>query len=130
MPDPDSRPRLLCNTVMAENITNSSNKNRRGCMRRRPRGKVRVSCYKGEFDFGENVALGLADISESGVMLLLKVELARGQAVTLFLEGREHLRPVKVHGKIVWCVPMEKEIYRAGVQLDRYLRYQDVMKIT
>ena len=46
---------------------------------------------------------------ESGVLLILKSSLDKGQDVTLFLEGREHMRPVKVHGKVVWCVPMARE---------------------
>lgn len=86
---------------------NVSQKNRRGFVRRKPRGKVKVACYKGDFDLGANIASGLADVSESGVRLLLKVGLDKGQSVTLLLEGREHLRPIKVHGTIAWCVPME-----------------------
>lgn len=117
---------------MAEqvNSTQQQGKNRRAFMRRRPRGKLKVTCYKGNLDLGANLAMGVADVSESGVLLLLKAHLDRGQDVTLFLEGREHMRPVKVHGKVVWCVPMEKDAFRVGVQLDTYLRYQDVMKIT
>ena len=99
-------------------------------MRRRPRGKVKVVCYKGELDLGQNIAQGVADLSESGLLLILKSSLDKGQDVTLFLEGREHMRPVKVHGKVVWCVPMENNVFRVGVQLDSYLRYQDLMKIT
>lgn len=107
-----------------------SGKNRRAFMRRRPRGKVKVTCYKGNLDLGNNIAQGVADLSESGVLLILKSSLEKGQEVVLFLEGREHLKPVKVHGKVVWCVPMENNVYRAGVQLDHQLRYQDLMKIT
>jgi PilZ domain len=113
---------------MAEENVNP--KNRRAFMRRRPRGKVKVTCYKGNLDLGQNIALGIADVSESGVLLLLKVHLEKGQDVTMMIEGREHMRPVKVHGKVVWCVPMDKDVHRVGVQLDGYLRYQEMMKIT
>lgn len=109
---------------------NVSQKNRRGFVRRRPRGKVKVLCYKGDLDLGPNLASGLGDISESGVLLLLKVGLEKGQNVTLLLEGREHLRPVRTHGTIAWCVPMEGGAFRAGVKLDSYLRYKDILKIT
>jgi hypothetical protein len=116
---------------MAEDTINTfSTKNRRAFMRRRPRGKVKVSCFKGELDLGKNLAMGVADISESGILLLLTACLDKGQAVTLYLEGSGHTRPIKVHGKVAWCVPMEKDIFRAGVQLDGYLRYQEIMKIT
>jgi len=116
---------------MSELMTEKpSAKNRRIFMRRRPRGKVRVACYKGPHDMGVNVAVGVADISESGVLLLVQSSLDKGQEVTLLIEGQFHRRPIKVHGKVVWCVPMEKEIFRVGVRLDKYVRYQDLMKIT
>lgn len=105
-------------------------KNRRAFMRRRPKGKVRVSCFKGLLDLGNNLAVGVADISETGVMLLVKTSLDKGQDVTLILEGREHRRPIKIHGRVIWCVPIEKDVFRAGVRLDKYITYQEVMKIT
>jgi hypothetical protein len=115
---------------MAEEIKTSSSNNRRSFIRRRSRGKVKVTCFKGNSDLGVNLAVNVADISESGVLLLLKISLDKGQAVTLFLEGREHTRPVKVHGKVAWCLPMEQDTFRVGVRLDSYMRYQDVLKIT
>jgi len=108
---------------------NISQKNRRNFVRRKPKGKAKVNCYKGTMDIGSNLAVGLADISESGVMLVLKVDLDKNQDVTLLLEGREHRRPIKAAGKIVWCVAMEGGLFRAGIQLDSYLLYQDIMKI-
>ncbi len=109
---------------------NLSQKNRRAFIRRRPRGKVKIACYKGDLDLGANLAAGLADISESGVMLMLKAGLQKNQTVTLAIEGREHTRPVKAHGIIVWCVPMAGGTFRAGVRLDSYLLYKDILKIT
>ena len=87
---------------------NLSQKNRRTFVRRRPKGKAKVSCFKGGLDIGPNLAVGLADISESGVMLLLKANLEKNQDVTLLLEGREHRGRIETQGKIVWCVAMER----------------------
>jgi len=121
---------LMAEQIPAAETATAGAKNRRAFMRRRPRGKIKVTCYKGNMDLGQNLAQGVADLSESGILLILKSSLDKGQDVTLLLEGREHMRPVKVHGKVIWCVPMEKDVFRAGVQLDSYLRYQDLMKIT
>ena len=72
---------------MAQETHSLTSKNRRAFVRRRPRGKIKVSCFKGDLDLGENLAAGLADIAECGVLLLLKASVDRGQAVTL-LPGR------------------------------------------
>src|SRR4051794_15049551 len=85
--------------------TPTPGRNRRSFARRRPRGKLKVICYKGTLDLGENHALSLADVSESGVRLYVKHELDKNQEVTLVLEGREHSRGVKASGRVVWCRP-------------------------
>ena len=95
-----------------------------------PSGKVKVSCFKGSLDLGTNMAMGLADISESGVMLLLKAELDKSQDVTLC--------PRRPRTHASGQGPGQDSLVRADgkgrlpvrdVQLDSYLRYQDIMKI-
>lgn len=105
--------------------------NRRAFQRRRPRGKLKVLCYKGTHDLGENLALSVADVSESGVRLHVKIELPKGQDVLLLLEGREHTRPLKTAGRVVWCRPLpEENKFHIGVQLTNYLHYRDLLKMT
>jgi PilZ domain len=111
-----------------ESVTNV--KNRRAFIRRGTRGKAKVACFKGSFDMGPNLAVSIANLSEAGINLLLKVELAKGQDVTLLVEGREHNRPLKVHGKVIWSVALEKDLFRVGVRLNSHLRYQEIIKIT
>lgn len=110
--------------------TPASNRNRRSFQRRRPRGKVKVACYKGALDLGENIALGLADVSESGVRLQVKRELERGQEVVLAIEGREHMRPIKSRGRVVWSTPGADGTFQIGIQLDSYFLYRDIAKMT
>lgn len=110
--------------------TTTSGRNRRSFARRRPRGRLKVICYKGSLDLGENHALSLADVSESGVRLFVKHELDKNQEVTLMLEGREHNRAIKASGRVVWCRPQPDGQFQIGVQLTNYLQYRDILKMT
>jgi hypothetical protein len=104
--------------------------NRRSFSRRKPKSKIKVACFKGSLDLGQNIALGLADISESGIRLVIKEELQRGQEVTLNVEGPEHRRPVRLKGRVVWSLAREEGQFQIGVQLDTYLKYADLVKMT
>jgi hypothetical protein len=102
-------------------------KNRRAFLRRTPKRKARICCYKGALDLGANLALSLLDMSESGVRLLLKSALEPGQEVNLSFETISHRRPVK--SKIIWCVAAQDGSFCVGIRLDKYLPYQEISRL-
>src|SRR5205807_5017007 len=56
----------------------SANANHRRTRRRRPKNHTKVTCHKGPFGLGPNVAVSMLDVSEAGIRLVVKVPLDRG----------------------------------------------------
>lgn len=104
--------------------------NRRSCPRRKPKGKVKVHCYRGIMEIGPDLAVRLLDVSENGVRLLLNAALDRDKDVVLLLEGPLQKRPFRFTGRVVWSVPAEDGSFCTGVRLDKYLRYEDLAYLT
>lgn len=103
-------------------------RNRRATLRRTPRGKVKIVCYKGSLDLGQNLAVTLHDISEAGARLLLKSALAPGQDVLLLLESMGHSRPVKISGTVAWAIP-SNDAFLTGIRFQKYLPYEDIARM-
>jgi hypothetical protein len=108
----------------------SSPKERRIALRRPAKGNVKIWCYKGTLDLGQNIGVRLLDVSETGVRLLVITALVKDQAVLVILEGQGHMRPTKTPGVVVWCVPSEDGTFAIGVRLDKYLKYRDFNNLT
>jgi c-di-GMP-binding flagellar brake protein YcgR len=104
--------------------------NRRQTRRQATKGKVKISCYKGSLDLGQNLALTVQDVSQGGARLILKSALKEGQEVTLLLEGMGHLRPIKVSAIVVWITAHESGGFLAGVRFEKYMPYEDVGRMT
>jgi Tfp pilus assembly protein PilZ len=77
-----------------------------------------------------NLAVALLDVSETGVRLVLREPLERGQDVEITLLGLGHLRPVKVLGSVVWCVATDNQQHCVGVQFNHRLKYADFQHLT
>jgi hypothetical protein len=107
----------------------TATKNRRAARRFPPRGKVKVTCHRGSSDLGASLAIGLLDVSESGARLLVRTALERDQEVSLTLEGMGHLRPLKITGRIVWCLPTATGQFCVGTRFDKFLPYRELTKI-
>ena len=105
-------------------------KNRRGTLRRNPRPRLKVLCYKGSLDIGQNIAVSLLDVSESGVRMIVKTALDINQQINFSLQGPIHMRPLSSAGRVVWAVPTADGNCCIGVRLDKYLRYQDILGLT
>jgi hypothetical protein len=99
--------------------------NHRRTRRRRPQNHSRVTCHKGPFGLGPNVAVSILDVSEGGIRLVVKVPLERGQEVEVILEGMAR-RPVKVVARVVWCVAAADSHYCIGAHFERSLGYPDL----
>ncbi|MCS7167820.1 MAG: PilZ domain-containing protein [Gemmatales bacterium] len=102
---------------------------RRGHLRKAPRGRCVVHLFRGTFGLGRNVALELLDVSLSGIKLRLSEPLRVGEEVTLQLLGQGHLRPVKTVARVIWCRP-EHATYVAGLAFEKLLTYADFLHIT
>jgi hypothetical protein len=103
--------------------------NHRRTRRHRPRRSVRVICFRGPLGLGANLALGLRDLSEAGVCLLLAEALPAGQEVEVHLESVQHNRPVKVPGRVVWVKPADDGRFLAGVQFEKQLPHKDLQAL-
>lgn len=81
---------------------------------------------------GANLALGILDLSESGIRLVIKQPLELQQEVEVNLESLNHRRPLKAVGRVVWCVAAADGTYCAGVEFQRtlgYIDYQALVKV-
>jgi hypothetical protein len=106
-----------------------SQRNRRLSLRRTPKSRIKATCRKGGMDLGPNLAAATLNVSECGVRLLLSANLLHGQEVSLSLEGQDHLRPLRLLGNVVWC-RSRNEQWEVGIQFQKRLRYQDVLRLT
>ena len=70
-----------------------SRKNRRRSLRRLPKSRVRVTCRRGGFDLGPNLAVSVVDLCEGGIRLVVMEALEPGRDVSIGLEGQTHSRP-------------------------------------
>src|SRR5579859_3611019 len=106
-----------------------ANRNRRADHRRNPRGGIRVTCRKGAFGLGENLALGFLDVSETGIRLLLRVPLDPNQEIEVSLLTPGLRRPLQVLANVVWCQPAADGTLWAGARFQKRLRYADFQAI-
>jgi PilZ domain len=103
--------------------------NRRSSMRRPARQTIRMQCRKGAHGLGPNVALGMSNISETGVQLIAKVQLAAGDELEVLLEGHGMRQPIRRLARVRWAVPMEDGSYRVGVHFDKLLTFRDLQSL-
>jgi len=106
--------------------------NRRRARRQQAKHSTKVNCTKGSMGLGTNLALGILDMSETGIRLLLKQQLGPNQEIEVNLESLNHRRPLKVLGRVVWCVAAADGTYCAGVEFHRalgYIDYQALVKV-
>lgn len=104
--------------------------NRRIDRRREPKRSTKVTCRKGALDLGPNVALGILDVSETGVRLRLCEAVPAHQEVAVTLEGPNHMRPLRRVGRVIWCISTIDGAYCSGVHFDKRLPYVDFVKLT
>jgi hypothetical protein len=70
------------------------------------------------------------DASISGVRLLARTALARGQDISFELEGPLHQKPVQCRGSVIWTQEREDGNVWVGVRLEKYLAHVDVQLLT
>jgi PilZ domain len=105
-------------------------KNRRIYLRRNAKASTKATCRKGTLDLGPNLALGVLDLSETGVRLRLRQPLDAKQEVAVTLEGANHHRPLRIVGRVAWCVATAAGEHLAGIAFDKRLPYVELFKLT
>jgi hypothetical protein len=88
-----------------------------------------VVCRKGTLGLGRNLAVALLDVSETGVRLCLKEELAPGQEVEVCLLAPGEARETKRTGRVIWCVPGADGTHLVGVHFDKQLAFAAVQDL-
>lgn len=104
--------------------------NRRGAMRKPPRGKVKAECRIGPFGLGRNVARDLIDISQTGCLLILHEAVEAGSEVELALLNMHLIRPVKRSAVVIRCEPAEDGGYLTAVRFHKAIDYRDFYRLT
>jgi hypothetical protein len=102
--------------------------NKRHVRRLPPEGGTKAYLSGNPLGLGANLAVSVLDLSESGVRLVVKTQLRRGQGLEVHLE---HLtsRPVKAHAEVVWCLPGAEGRFVVGARFDRPLPYADLLAL-
>jgi hypothetical protein len=120
--------------ILAEERTMSStgslSKNRRISQRRSAKRSVGVTCFKGALGLGANLAVSLLDLSESGVRMIIKTGLDKGQEVEIGLLGPGRSRPIKLLANVAWSVPAADGTFCVGACFQRRLAYADLLHLT
>jgi hypothetical protein len=98
--------------------------------RRRPRSNAHITCFKGPFGLGHNLALEVEDFSQSGLSMVTNVPLDVRQSLEVHLESYHLRRPIKLPAEVVWVRPQENGTYLIGVRFDRTLPYRELHHFT
>ncbi len=110
--------------------TTAPDHSRRGGMRRPPKGGVLATCRLGAPDPGEDMALRVLDLSETGLRLVVRRPLEPGQLVSVGLGRRGGGRPAPRVGAVVWCLPSADGAHCVGVRFQRRLPIKDFFQLT
>jgi PilZ domain len=107
-----------------------SGRERRVDRRVRPKASTKATCRKGTLDLGGNIMLGVLDVAETGVRVLLREQLANDQEVAVTLEGPGHSRPLRAVGNVVWCLQTRDSDYCAGIRFRKRLSFSDITRLS
>src|SRR6516165_5309370 len=95
LPGGPPRVKVAMITMNANNKKTSSPSNRRSSRRFTVTGPARIECRKGTLGLGQSLNLNTLDIAETGVRLVRKEVVAKGQEMEVLVEGGGIVRPIK-----------------------------------
>ncbi len=104
--------------------------NRRGSIRKKPKGKVQIECRKGVTGLGSNLALMIWDISQTGACLVAQSGLDVHDEVELLISSIGSPRKIKIHATVVWLEPLDPQRVSMGVRFHKPLTYLDMQQFT
>jgi PilZ domain len=79
---------------------------------------------------GNNVALSILDLSETGIRMIMNESFEKDHEVEVNLQSNTSQRTVKHQGTVVWSVPASDGTYCIGVVFRRPLAYADFTQFT
>jgi Tfp pilus assembly protein PilZ len=101
--------------------------NRRDSYRRRSKSEVRLSCRR-VADHAE-LAVALLDASQTGLRLVVREELAKGEEVVVTLTGPD-CPSVELPARVIWSVPEADDTWTIGVRIHERLPYLALIRLT
>jgi hypothetical protein len=104
--------------------------NRRRSPRKQPKRSTKVRCVPNRHGLGDNVAVQVLDVSETGVRLILRQAATVGQEVEVVLEATTDRRPHKLVAQVIWCVPTADGTYCVGAHFEKPLPYAALQALT
>src|SRR4051812_12478558 len=107
--------------LMTEQTT-ARTTNKRRSRRAPPKGTTKVRAYKGPMGLGPNLAVAILDVSETGLRLVLRSDLPKGQEIEVNLDNVS-TKPIKVIADVIWSLPMADGNFCVGVSFQKPLRY-------
>src|SRR4051812_35010795 len=99
----------------------ASRPNKRRSRRQQPRSSTKVRAYRNSMGLGPNIGLALLDVSETGVRLLLKEQLKKGQEFEIQLESAS--RSIKLIGEVIWTIQTAEGQFCTGAHLQKCIPY-------
>lgn len=107
------------------NNTPTSRTNRRRARRLPAKNSTKVCCFPNSMGLGTNIASTVLDLSETGIRLLVTIELKVGQEVEVALEGVFSGNAKRI-AVVVWVVPAADGTFCVGAQFQKALPFQMV----
>jgi hypothetical protein len=102
--------------------------NRRRSVRLPLRASVKVECRKGNMGLGPNITVSAVNMSQSGMRLVLKMDLPKGQEVEIIIQGQG--QPVKRLAKVKWALPRQDGAFDVGLDFDGQLSFTEYQDFT
>jgi hypothetical protein len=102
--------------------------NRRGSIRKRPRGWVKFEA-RGKFGMGPNIAHTVWDLSQTGICLVVKTDVKPGEELELRITSQAH-HNILTRGTVVWVDPLDEQQYTVGLRFNQPLHYAEVSQLT
>jgi hypothetical protein len=102
--------------------------NRRASARRPLRTNVKIECRKGGLGLGPNLAISAINLAETGVRLILKTALPKGQDVEIIVLGSS--QHIKRLAKVVWSHALENGTHDVGFDFERNLSFGEYQDFT
>jgi hypothetical protein len=99
--------------------------NQRNSRRQKPKVTTRAIALPNRFGLGGNIAVSVLDVSESGVRLKLKRDLAIGTEFEVRLENISS-KTVKTTAQVVWSVPAADGTFVIGARFTSLVNYGDL----
>lgn len=103
--------------------------NRRGAIRKKPRGKVTIEMY-GAMGLGPNLAHELWDISQTGACIIASGGVKVRDDVEIYISSTSFPRRLKLKAEVIWIQELTNQMYSVGVRFSRSLTYRELQNLT